>query len=52
MVITLLILLLAAAAVMWLQAPPKPQPVRVQRNPLQEELLARYMDQNESDRRW
>jgi hypothetical protein len=52
MVMILLVLLLAAAAVMWLQAPAKPQPARVRRNPLQEELLAAYINQNEPSRRW
>ena len=52
MVMTLLVLLLAVAAVAWLQAPTKPQPVRVRRNPLQEELLASYITQRETSRRW
>lgn len=39
---TMLVLLLAVVAVAWLYAPPRPQPVKVRRNPLQEELLARY----------
>ena len=39
---TLLVLVLAAAAVLWMYAPARPTPVRVRRNPLQEELLAHY----------
>jgi hypothetical protein len=52
MVMTLLVLLLAAAAVLWLHAPAKPQPLRVRRNPLQEEVLARYMSNVQTNRRW
>lgn len=49
---TLLVLLLAATAVMWVQGATKPQPIRVRRNPLQEELLASYLDQQATNRRW
>ncbi len=38
----MLVLLLAAAAVLWMYALAKPQPVKVRRNLLQEELLASY----------
>ena len=47
MAISVLVLLLAAVAVMWLQVPAKPQPVRARRNLLQEELLAAYMDRRD-----
>jgi hypothetical protein len=39
---TLLVLVMAAAAVLWMYAPARPAPVRVRRNPLQEDLLAHY----------
>ena len=53
MVMTMLVLLLAAAAVLWLQAPAKPQPVRSTRRDLRrEELFAAYLDQQDSNRRW
>lgn len=39
---TLLVLLLAAAAVLWMYAPARPTPVKVRRNLLQEELLNSY----------
>ena len=38
----MLVLLLTAAAALWMYAPAKPQPVKVRRNLLQEDLLARY----------
>lgn len=38
----MLVVLLAAVAVLWLYAPTNPQPVKVRRNLLQEELLAKY----------
>ena len=37
----MLVLLLTAAAALWMYAP-RPQPVKVRRNLLQEELLASY----------
>ena len=52
MAITLLALLLATAAVTWFRVPAKAQPVRARRNLLQEELLAAYINQHESSRRW
>ncbi len=45
MAITMLVLFLAAAAVLWVQAAAKPHPVRVRRNLLQEELLAAYAEE-------
>ena len=38
----LLVLVLAAVALLSMYAPARPAPVRVRRNPLQEDLLARY----------
>ena len=52
MAMTLLVLVLAAAAATWLRAPAKPQPVQARRNLLQEELLAAYINQHEPSRRW
>lgn len=46
MAISVLVLLLAAVAVLWV--PAKPQPVRVRRNLRPEELLAAYMDRRDS----
>ena len=48
MAITMLVLLLAAAAILWIQMSAKPQPVRVRRNLPREELLAAYARQRES----
>ncbi|HVM19542.1 MAG TPA: hypothetical protein VM307_06245 [Egibacteraceae bacterium] len=45
MAMPLLVLLLTAAAILVVWTPPKPQPLRVRRNPLQEEVLARYLEQ-------
>ena len=42
----MLVVLLAAAALFWMYAPAKPQPVKVRRNLLQEELLASYSRQS------
>lgn len=42
----MLVLLLMAAAAVLLYATPKPQPVKVRRNLLQEELLARYRQED------
>ena len=39
-----LVVLIAAVVALWVPLAPKPQPVRVRRNPLQEDLLARYLD--------
>ena len=51
MLMTMLVLLMTAAAVMWLQVPAKPQPVRsTRRNLLQEELLASYINQGSNRR--
>ena len=41
----MLVLLLAAVSMFLLYAPARPQPARVRRNPLQEELLASYVNQ-------
>ena len=42
----MLVLLLAAVALVMLYAPAaRPQPARIRRNPLQEELLASYVNQ-------
>ena len=41
----MLVLVLAAVAMFMLYAPARPQPVRARRNPLQEELLASYVNQ-------
>lgn len=49
---TLLVLLLTASALAWLQLPAKPQPVRARRNLLQEELLASYINHAKPNRRW
>lgn len=38
----MLVLLLTAAAALWMCASPRPQPVKVRRNLLQEDLLASY----------
>lgn len=38
----MLVVLLAAIAAFWMNAAAKPQPVKVRRNLLQEELLATY----------
>jgi hypothetical protein len=43
----MLVLLLAAFAMLALYAPPRPQPVRVRRNPLQEDLLASYANRRD-----
>ncbi len=48
MAITMLVLLLAAAAILWIQASAKPQPVRVRRDLTRDELLAAYAGQHES----
>ena len=42
---TMLVLLLAAVSMLVLYAPARPQPIRVRRNPLPEELLAAYLNQ-------
>ena len=46
MVITLLALLLVAAALLWAQAATRPQPLRVRRNPTAEELRAAHRHAN------
>ena len=51
MLMTMLFLLMAATAVMWLHTPAKPQPVRARRNLLQEDLLASYIRPNDT-RTW
>lgn len=38
----MLVVLLAAVAAFWMYAPAKPQPARVRRNLLQDELLTNY----------
>ena len=43
----MLMMLLAAVALLALYAPTRPQPVRVRRNPLQEELFATYLNQRD-----
>lgn len=43
----MLVLLLAVVSMLALYAPSRPQPVRVRRNPLQEELLASYLNQRD-----
>ncbi len=43
----MLVLLLAAVTMLALYAPVRPQPARVRRNPLQEELLASYLNQRD-----
>jgi hypothetical protein len=48
MAMTLLVLLLIAAAAMWPTV--KPQPVRARRDLLQEELFAAYLNQREAPR--
>lgn len=52
MLLTMLVLALAATAVMWLQPPAKPQPVRARRNLSHDELLAGYISQEDTNRRW
>ena len=52
MAMTMLVLLLAAVAVMWLHVPAKPQPVRTRRNLLQDEVLSAYINQQGTNRRW
>lgn len=42
----MLVLLLTAAAALWMYSSPRPQPVKVRRNLLQEELLASYSQTN------
>ena len=41
----MLVLLLAVVSMIVLYAPSRPQPARVRRNPLQEDLLAAYVNQ-------
>ncbi len=43
----MLVLLLAAVSMLALYATARPQPARVRRNPLQEELLASYLNQRD-----
>jgi len=43
----MLVLLIAAVGFLALYAPARPQPVRVRRNPLQEDLLAAYATQRD-----
>jgi hypothetical protein len=45
---TMLILLLVAFAAMWISTPARPQPMKVRRNVLQEDLLAAYMHRTDS----
>lgn len=44
---TIFVLLLALAAMLWALAPARPQPIKVRRNVLQEDLLAYYINQGQ-----